>query len=160
MQVGRGALAVRLTVGETAGAWFRVVAGHDTVRSPSPAKTKRANMPHIVTGRCVDCRYTDCCTVCPVDCFYQIEDPKMLVIDPDTCIDCQLCVPECPVHAIYADDEMPEAYQEWVAKNAELWQSGALISEKSDPLPGAKTLDQIQQAEKDQGMTVDEPRNA
>ena len=51
-------------------------------------------MTHVVTGRCVDCRYTDCCTVCPVECFYETKDPAMLVIDPDTCIDCELCVPD------------------------------------------------------------------
>ena len=117
-------------------------------------------MPHIVTGRCVACRYTDCCTVCPVDCFYEIEDPPMLVIDPDTCIDCQLCVPECPVHAIYADDEVPEPYQEWIEKNAELWQQGTQISEKKDPLPTARTLEEIQAEEKARGWNISEPRNA
>lgn len=117
-------------------------------------------MPHVVTARCVKCKYTDCCAVCPVDCFYEIEDPPMLVIDPDTCIDCQLCVPECPVHAIYADDELPEEYKEWEEKNAELFEGGEQISEKKDALPDAKTLDQIQQEEKDQGWDIDEPRNA
>ena len=117
-------------------------------------------MPHVVTGRCVDCKYTDCCAVCPVDCFYQIEEPKMLVIDPDTCIDCQLCVPECPVHAIYEDEEVPEAYQEWVAKNEELFEAGEQVSEKVDPMPGAKTLEQIQADEKAKGLDVSEPRNA
>lgn len=117
-------------------------------------------MPHIVTERCVACRYTDCCAVCPVDCFYEIQDPHMLVIDPDTCIDCQLCVPECPVHAIYADDELPEPYQEWEAKNAELWESGEQVSDKSDPLEGARTLEQIQEDEKARGLDISEPRNA
>jgi ferredoxin len=117
-------------------------------------------MPHIVTGRCVDCRYTDCCAVCPVDCFYEIENPKMLVIDPDTCIDCQLCVPECPVHAIYEDEEVPEPYKEWTQKNAELWESGEQISEKKEELPGAKTLEQVQEEEKSKGWDVSEPRNA
>ena len=65
-------------------------------------------MPHVVVGRCVDCRYTDCCTVCPVDCFYEVENPAMLVIDPDTCIDCELCVPECPINAVYPESEVPE----------------------------------------------------
>ncbi len=117
-------------------------------------------MPHVVTGRCVDCRYTDCCAVCPVDCFYQIEEPKMLVIDPDTCIDCQLCVPECPVHAIYEDEEVPEAYAEWTAKNEELFGDGEQVSEKVDALPGAKTLEQVQAEEKAKGLDVSEPRNA
>ncbi len=117
-------------------------------------------MPHIVTGRCVDCRYTDCCAVCPVDCFYEIKNPRMLVIDPDTCIDCQLCVPECPIHAIYADDELPEAYADWAEKNAELYSEGENVTERGEPLDGAKTLDQIQKTEKDKGLNVSEPRNA
>lgn len=117
-------------------------------------------MAHVVTGRCVDCKYTDCCAVCPVDCFYEIEEPKMLVIDPDTCIDCQLCVPECPVHAIYEEEEVPEVYQEWIAKNAELFPTGVQISEKKDALPGAKTLEEVQEDEKQKGWDVDEPRSA
>ena len=117
-------------------------------------------MAHIVVGRCVDCTYTDCCAVCPVDCFWIIDDPKMLVIDPDTCIDCQLCVPECPIHAIYEEDEAPEPYQEWVEKNRELFEGGTNITEKTDPLPGAKSLDEIQAFEKSQGWDVSEPRNA
>ena len=117
-------------------------------------------MAHIVTARCVDCVYTDCCTVCPVDCFYEIENPRMLVIDPDTCIDCQLCVPECPVHAIYEDEEVPEPYVEWVEKNSELWEDGEMVSEKADPLPGASTLEQVQQEEKDKSWDISEPRNA
>lgn len=117
-------------------------------------------MPHVVTGRCVDCKYTDCCAVCPVDCFYEIQDPRMLVIDPDTCIDCQLCVPECPVHAIYEDGEMPEPYQDWVEKNRSLYSSGRQISTKTDPLPGARTLEVLQAEEREKGWKVSEPRNA
>lgn len=117
-------------------------------------------MPHIVTERCVACKYTDCCTVCPVDCFYEIEEPKMLVIDPDTCIDCQLCVPECPINAIYEEEELPEPYKEWTQKNKDLFPSGKVISSKKDPLPGAKTLEQIQADERAKGWNVQEPRNA
>lgn len=117
-------------------------------------------MPHVVTGRCIDCKYTDCCTVCPVDCFYEIEEPRMLVIDPDTCIDCQLCVPECPIHAIYEEDELPEAYREWAARNKELFTLGKVISTKKDGLPGARTLEEIQADERAKGWTVHEPRNA
>lgn len=117
-------------------------------------------MAHIVVGRCVDCRYTDCCAVCPVDCFYEIENPRMLVIDPDTCIDCQLCVPECPIQAIYSDDEVPEPYQDWTAKNAELFKNGKVVSQKSEALPGAKTLEQIEAEEKAKGWSVSKPRNA
>jgi ferredoxin len=95
-----------------------------------------------------------------VDCFYEIDDPPMLVIDPDTCIDCQLCVPECPVHAIYEEDEVPEPYKEWIDKNRELFESGTLISDKKDALPDAKSLEEVQQEEKDKGWQVDEPRSS
>ena len=110
-------------------------------------------MTHVVTERCVDCRYTDCATVCPVECFWEIENPAMLVIDPDTCIDCGLCVPECPIH----EEELPEPYAEWTAKNAELFGSGTNITEKKDPLDGALSLEQIQQREKDKGWDIPEP---
>ena len=75
-------------------------------------------MPYVVTESCIKCKYTDCVDVCPVDCFR--EGPNMLVIDPDECIDCTLCVPECPVEAIFAEDDVPEAQQEWIARNKEL----------------------------------------
>ena len=62
-------------------------------------------MTFVVTETCIKCKYTDCVEVCPVDCFH--EGPNMLVIDPDECIDCTLCVPECPVEAIFAEDDVP-----------------------------------------------------
>ncbi len=114
-------------------------------------------MTHVVTERCVDCRYTDCATVCPVECFWEIEDPAMLVIDPDTCIDCGLCIPECPVHAIYTDEETPEPYQEWIAKNAALYSDGTNTTEKKDALPDALTLEEIQKREKAKGWDISEP---
>ena len=117
-------------------------------------------MPHVVTARCVDCRYTDCCTVCPVDCFYEIENPAMLVIDPNTCIDCELCVPECPINAIWPESELPSVYAEWKDKNAELFSGGTSISQKKDALAGALPLEQIQAKEKAAGWTVDEPSKA
>ena len=64
-------------------------------------------MAHVVTDNCVGCRFTDCVLVCPVDCFYQLDN--QLVIDAEECIDCSACVAECPVEAIYAEDEVPEA---------------------------------------------------
>lgn len=117
-------------------------------------------MPHVVTGRCVDCRYTDCCTVCPVDCFYEITEPAMLVIDPDTCIDCELCVPECPINAIYPESELPDPYKDWADKNRALFSGGTGTSEKKDPLPGALDLSAIQGKEKAAGFSVDEPSKA
>ena len=75
-------------------------------------------MAYVVTESCIKCKYTDCVDVCPVDCFR--EGPNMLAIDPDECIDCILCVPECPVEAIFAEDDVPDAQHEFIARNAEL----------------------------------------
>lgn len=94
-------------------------------------------MPHVVTDNCQDCRFTDCVTVCPVDCFY--GDERMLYIHPDECIDCGLCIPECPVEAIFSEDDVPEGQEQWVAINSEKCLSGELdqVNEQSDPLPTA-----------------------
>lgn len=75
-------------------------------------------MTFVVTDNCVRCKYTDCVEVCPVDCFR--EGKHFLVIDPDECIDCNLCVPECPVDAIYAEDDVPEDQKHFIQLNAEL----------------------------------------
>jgi ferredoxin len=75
-------------------------------------------MTFVVTEQCIRCKYTDCVEVCPVDCFY--EGPNFLVINPDECIDCALCEPECPVNAIYSEDDLPEKYKEFLQLNAEL----------------------------------------
>ncbi len=75
-------------------------------------------MTYVVTEACIRCKYTDCVDVCPTDAFR--EGPNFLVIDPDECIDCTLCVPECPVEAIYAEDDVPVAQRDFVALNAEL----------------------------------------
>ena len=81
-------------------------------------------MPFIVGEDCIKCKHTDCVEVCPVDCFY--EGPNFLVIHPDECIDCALCEPECPVDAIFSDDEVPEDQIKFIELNAEL----ASIGEK------------------------------
>ena len=88
-------------------------------------------MTFVVTENCIKCKLTDCVEVCPVDCFH--EGPNFLVIDPDECIDCTLCEPECPVEAIYSEDELPEDQQEYVALNAELCKSWPVITEMKDP---------------------------
>ena len=95
-------------------------------------------MPHVVIGNCENCRFTDCVTVCPVDCFY--GDEKMLYIHPDDCIDCGLCIPECPVEAIFTEDDVPEDQKQWISINAEKSRSGTLevVNEKKDPLPTAE----------------------
>lgn len=88
-------------------------------------------MTYVVTEACIKCKYTDCVEVCPVDCFY--EGPNSLVIDPDECIDCTLCVAECPVNAIYAEDDLPEDQRQFTALNAELCKVWKCIVEKKDP---------------------------
>jgi ferredoxin len=72
-------------------------------------------MTFVVTEGCIRCKYTDCVEVCPVDCFY--EGPNMLVINPEECIDCGLCEPECPVKAIVAEDDLPEEQAEYLSLN-------------------------------------------
>jgi ferredoxin len=85
-------------------------------------------MTYVVTETCIKCKYTDCVDVCPVDCFR--EGPNMLVIDPDECIDCTLCVAECPVEAIFAEDDVPDDQKEFTAMNAELAKAWKPIIEK------------------------------
>ena len=74
-------------------------------------------MTHVVTSACVRCKYQDCVHVCPVEAFREAEE--YLVIDPDECIDCAACIPECPEEAIYADCDLPDEEMEWLAKNEE-----------------------------------------
>lgn len=83
-------------------------------------------MTFVVTDKCIKCKYTDCVEVCPVDCFR--EGPNMLVIDPDECIDCNLCVPECPIDAIYAEDDLPENKKEYLDLNKKLAKQWPMIT--------------------------------
>ncbi|MBA3962122.1 MAG: ferredoxin family protein [Chthoniobacterales bacterium] len=97
-------------------------------------------MPHVVTSKCIACKFTDCVVVCPVACFYEVE--SQLLIHPDECIDCMACVDECPVHAIYAEEEVPAEFQSDTALNAtearRVQESGqGAIEAKKDPLPTA-----------------------
>lgn len=92
-------------------------------------------MTFVVTESCIKCKYTDCVEVCPVDCF--CEGPNFLVIDPDECIDCAVCEPECPVEAIFAEEELPEDQRHFVALNAELAKKWPGITEQKDPPPDA-----------------------
>jgi len=85
----------------------------------------------VVLDKCIKCKYTDCVEVCPVDCFR--EGPNMLVIDPEECIDCNLCVPECPVDAIVPEDELTPDQHAFLALNARLAQKWPVISAKKEP---------------------------
>ena len=93
-------------------------------------------MTFIVIDYCKDCRFTDCVAGCPVDCFH--SDNDMLYIDPEECIDCGACVPECPVEAIYEESQVPEDKVEWIAINAEKAPKLPGINETGDPLPTAE----------------------
>ncbi len=93
-------------------------------------------MTFVVTEKCIKCKYTDCVEVCPVDCFH--EGPNFLVIDPEECIDCTLCEPECPVQAIFAEDDVPEGQEKFTALNAELSRDWPVITEMKDAPPDAK----------------------
>jgi ferredoxin len=84
-------------------------------------------MTYVVTENCIKCKYTDCVEVCPVDCFH--EGPNFLVIDPDECIDCTLCEPECPAEAIFSEDDLPTDQGHFLELNAELAQQWPVITE-------------------------------
>ena len=94
-------------------------------------------MTFVVTESCIRCKYTDCVEVCPVDCFH--EGPNMLVIDPEECIDCTLCEPECPVEAIVSEDDVPENQKQFLALNAELSKQWPVINQAK---PGPADADE------------------
>lgn len=106
-------------------------------------------MTFVVTEACIRCKYTDCVSVCPVDCFH--EGPNFLVIDPEVCIDCSVCVPECPVNAIVADTELAPPQQLYLELNARYARVWPVIAQAREPLPDAEhwanktpKLDQLQ----------------
>ena len=93
-------------------------------------------MAYVVADGCVRCKYTDCVDICPIDdCFR--EGPNFLVIDPETCIDCTLCVAECPAEAIFAEDEVPEEQLDYIAINAKMAKVWPAINQAKEPLPEA-----------------------
>ena len=103
-------------------------------------------MAFVVTESCIRCRLGDCVEVCPVDCFY--EGPNMLVINPDECIDCALCEPECPVNAIYSEDELPDDQKEFIDLNQELSKKWKNISQKCKPTPDAEKWSKVKNKRK------------
>lgn len=98
-------------------------------------------MAFVVTENCIKCKYTDCVDVCPVDCFY--EGPNFLVINPDECIDCAMCEPECPANAIFDEQDLPDELQHFLVLNAELADAWPNIDRSKPPLPDAAEWDGV-----------------
>lgn len=96
-------------------------------------------MTFVVTENCIACKYTDCVDSCPVDCFHEGEN--MLVINPDVCIDCGVCVPECPADAISADTA-PGA-EPWVEMNKKYAQAWPIIYATTEPLAQADDMEGV-----------------
>lgn len=92
-------------------------------------------MAFYVTDNCIQCKYTDCVEVCPVDCFYEGEN--FLVIDPEQCIDCAMCVPECPADAIYSDEDLPKHMEHFIEINEKYSKQWPNITLQKAPLNGA-----------------------
>jgi len=100
-------------------------------------------MTFVVTESCIKCKYTDCVDVCPVDAFR--EGKNMLVIDPDECIDCAVCVPECPVEAIFAEEDVPSDQQDFIAENATLARKWPVIARIKPAPPDADEWAQVRE---------------
>jgi ferredoxin len=98
-------------------------------------------MTYVVTESCIRCKYTDCVDVCPVDAFR--EGPNFLAIDPEECIDCTLCVAECPVEAIFAEDDVPVGQEDFIPLNAELARLWKPIIERKASLPDAEEWSKV-----------------
>ncbi|AKS41295.1 ferredoxin FdxA [Wenzhouxiangella marina] len=98
-------------------------------------------MTFVVIENCIKCKYTDCVEVCPVDCFH--EGPNFLVIDPEECIDCTLCEPECPAEAIVPEDDIPAGQEAFLELNAELSREWPVISEMKPHPEDAKEWDGV-----------------
>ena len=92
-------------------------------------------MTYVVTENCILCKYTDCAVVCPVDCFH--EGPNFLVIDPDECIDCDVCVSECPAEAIFPEADLPQGQAKFLEINAQLAKTWPVITSKKVTPPDA-----------------------
>ncbi len=96
-------------------------------------------MTFVVGENCIKCKHTTCVEVCPVDCFH--EGPNFLVINPEECIDCTLCEPECPAEAIYSEDDLPEDQSQFLELNEDLAQGWPVISEMKDAPADAEEWD-------------------
>ncbi|SOE98027.1 ferredoxin [Burkholderia sp. OK233] len=100
-------------------------------------------MTHVVTESCIPCRYADCVDVCPVDCFR--EGPNLLAIAPDECIDRAVCVAECPVNAIYAEEHVPRDQRHFITLNAEMARKWPSITNAKAPLAGADRFKDVKE---------------
>ena len=98
-------------------------------------------MTFVVLENCIKCKYMDCVDVCPVDCFH--EGPNFLVIDPEECIDCTLCEPECPAEAIVSEDDMPEGQESFLELNEELSLVWPVITASKPPPDDATEWDGV-----------------
>lgn len=98
-------------------------------------------MTYVVTENCIQCKFTDCVDVCPVDCF--VEGPNFLAINPDECIDCTLCVAECPAEAIFAEDDVPADQQQFIEINERLAKVWPVISARKEALEDADTMNGV-----------------
>lgn len=99
-------------------------------------------MTFVVTENCIKCKYTDCVEVCPVDCFY--EGPNFLVINPDECIDCALCEPECPIEAIVSEDDLSDEQQQFLEINQELSEKWPNITSQKEHVDDAKQWEGVE----------------
>jgi ferredoxin len=98
------------------------------------AAREKSAMPHVVCEPCYECKYTDCVEVCPVSAFREAE--KMVYIHPEVCIDCESCVPLCPVNAIFRDEDVPAEWRDYIAENATKAVNLPEITERKEPLGG------------------------
>jgi len=99
-------------------------------------------MAFVVTEPCIKCKYTDCVAVCPVDCFREGEN--FLAIDPEECIDCGACVPECPVEAIFEEDDVPDKWADYIELNAVFSAQWPIIDDNKEPHPEAEAMREVE----------------
>ncbi|NGP88681.1 DUF3470 domain-containing protein [Fodinibius halophilus] len=102
-------------------------------------------MAYVVTEPCINCKYTNCAAVCPVDAFR--EGPNFLTIDPLECIDCDACVAECPVEAIYPDDEVPMEWEHYIDLNEQLAEEWAdhIINQTTEEMEDADEWAEVEE---------------